>query len=283
MPSVAVRSAGFSHRAGGMLAAVAVGLGFAFVIAPRFVATSWAGGGFADEGSLRDGFRAAFIEYWDSGSAGFTPSLQRVVDYWVRYHVVKAVIAAVLLVVLIALSALLWQAFLRAGGAAAGERVAFAASGAVASILVVCSMLLVLANIQGAIAPFASLFPMLMGGPGDARLDDTLGQVRLGLTDYHGGRGAPALDVMVRDFQVYHEVLVVLAPIVAVAALALALYACGRFMKSARDDRRTRRVFGSFGIAATLISVAAIVVTVANTTTVIDPAPSLAALFAGGW
>lgn len=283
MPSVAVRSAGFSHRVGGMLAAVAVALGFAFVIAPRFVATSWAGGGFADEGSLRDGFRAAFIEYWGSGGADFTPSLQRVVDYWVRYHVVKAVIAAVLLVVLIALSVLLWRAFLRSGAATVGERVAFAVSGVVASILAVGSMLLVMANIQGAIAPFASLFPMLMGGPDDARLDDTLGQVRLGMADYRGGRGAPALEVMVRDFQVYHEVMVVLAPMAAVAFIALAVYACGRFMKTARDDRGTRRVFGSFGLVAMLISVAAIVVTVANTTTVVDPAPSLAALFAGGW
>ncbi|WP_157556627.1 hypothetical protein [Nocardia acidivorans] len=140
-----------------------------------------------------------------------------------------------------------------------------------------------MANIQGATAPFASLLPMLMGDSDDARLDETLDQVRQGMADNHSGGGVPALDVMVRDFQVYHEVMMVLAPVMAVAFLALAVYAWRRFARTAREDRRTRRVFAAFGIAALLVTVAALVVAVANTTTVVDPAPSLAALFDGGW
>ena len=38
--------------------------------------------------------RAAFVEYWSSGVQAFSPSLESAVDYWLRYHVAKAVIAA---------------------------------------------------------------------------------------------------------------------------------------------------------------------------------------------
>src|SRR6185295_15066159 len=103
--------------------------------------------------------------------------LERVVDYWFRYHVAKAVIATILLIVLVALGVLLWKAFLRAGGLGAGRRVALASAGVLVTMLAVFSLAMVMANIQGAVAPFASLLPMLTDGPTDGELAGTLDQV----------------------------------------------------------------------------------------------------------
>jgi len=47
----------------------------------------------------------------------------------------------------------------------------------------------VMANIQGAMAPFASLFPMLMDGTPDAGLAATLAQARQQLAGSHRAGG----------------------------------------------------------------------------------------------
>ena len=76
---------------------------------------------------------------------------------------VKAVTAALLLIVLIALGVLLWKAFLRADGVGVGKRTAHASAGALVTMLALFSLAIAMANIQGAAAPFASLLPMLAG------------------------------------------------------------------------------------------------------------------------
>src|SRR2546428_13970438 len=108
------RSAEIPGRTVAVLVALAVALVTAFVFAPGPLAASMSGGGFADQRQLTDSLSASFVGYWSSGDRSFSPGLGRVVDYWLHYHVVKALIAAALLAVLISLGVLLWKAFLRA-------------------------------------------------------------------------------------------------------------------------------------------------------------------------
>ncbi|WP_067783105.1 hypothetical protein [Nocardia amikacinitolerans] len=265
-----------SGRALGVLGALAVLLAAGFVVAPRMLA-----GSFEDERAVRDAFRVAFVEYWRSGDREFSPALESVVDYWFRYHVVKGVLAALLLIVLVWLGVLLWRVFLRARGSGAGNT-AFASAAVIVTALAVFSLLAVMANVQGALAPYASLLPMLTGGDTDGELAETLDQVRQRLAESSSAGGeTPPLAMMISDFAHYHVAMVVIAAVVAIVLLGLNVVAWKRFART--TDARARRVHGSFGVLATLSSLAAILVVVANTTTAADPGPALAALFDGGW
>jgi hypothetical protein len=270
--------------AAGILVAVAVALAAAFVVAPPVLAGLRSGGELDGERRLAGAFRAEFVPYWHAGGPAFPPGLQRLVDYWVRYHVVKAVLAAALLVVLVALGVLIWTAVLRAGGLRAATRVALGSAGVLVTTLALCSLALVMANVQGAVAPFASLLPMLTGDPTDAGLTHTLAQVRQELADSRnpGAHVRPAVEVMVGDFSRYHLAMAVIAAIVAVGLAALAVLAWRR-AGTRPADRRTQRALRSFGVLSTLFSLAATVVVVANTTTAADPTPALLAFFQGGW
>jgi hypothetical protein len=242
-------------------------------------------GGYADERHLTEALREAFVEYWRSGDRDFPPALDRVVDYWFRYHVAKAVIAAILLTVLIALGVLLWRAFLRADGLGAGRRAALASAGVLVTMLALFSLATVMANVQGAVAPFASLLSMLPDGATDGELADTLAQVRQQLADSQTAHGhdRPALEMMISDLSRYHVALAAVAAIVAVVLIGVSAVLWKRFARTGSSDRRTRRVLGSFGALSVLSSLAMIVFVVANTTTATDPAPVLLAFFDGGW
>ena len=265
-----------------LLAALAAALGAAFVFAPRLVAASTPGGGFADQPSLVAYLRDAFVGYWGTGSRGFAPPMQRVVDYWFRYHVAKAVIAALLLGVLVTLAVLLGRAYLRAdlGGR---SRAALASAAAVAATFALCTIALVAANIQGAVAPFSSLISMLPVAEPDGRFTATLDQVRYELAHYSstGGGTSPALRGMVDDFALYHAALAVIGVVVAVVLLGLSVWAGRRFARAA-GDRRARRAFAVLAGASIVSVLAVAVVTAANLTTVAAPAPALLAFFQGG-
>ena len=258
------------------LVALAAALVVAFVAAPGPLAASRPGGGPSDARQLAGTFRESFVAYWGSGAGDLSPGLRGVVDYWFRYHVAKALIAAILLVVLGALGVLTWRAVLRPGARSAWWRAGLASAGALVTGLGLLSLVTVMANIQGAVAPFASLLPMLTDGPADPRLAATLAQVRQQLA---GSHGAPAVDVMVGDVAHYHVAMAVIAGIVA-AVLAVAGVASWR--RFARTARAERRLGASAGLLAVLLSLVMTVVAVANATTAAHSAPALLALFEGG-
>ena len=276
-------SAGVPGRVLALLAAVAAALGAAFVYAPRLMAASTLGGGFSDQRSLIANLRDAFVGYWGSSSRNFAPQMQRIVDYWFRYHVAKAVIAALLLGVLTVLAVLLWRTYLRADLGALG-RSAVASAWGFAAMLTLLSVALLAANIQGAVAPFASLLSMLPAAEPDKQFTATLDQVRSGLAHYSGAddRTSPALQGMVDDFALYHAALVALAAIVAIALIGMSVLAWRRFAR-VNSDRRARRAFAGLGVASIAVSLAVIVVAAANLSTAADPAPALSAFFQGSW
>lgn len=266
-------------------AVLAAALVAAFVVAPPTLAGSGSGGGFVDERHLVDALREAFVGYWRSGGRGLPPDLERVVDYWSDFHAVKAVVAAVLLVVLVAFGVRLGKEFLGAGGLGVGRRMALASSGALAAVLALFSLAAVMANVQGVAAPFASLFPMLVDGATDGESADALEQVRQRLAESPGagGQAPPALAVMISDFARFHAAMAVVAATVAVVLVGTSVLLWKRFARTTSSDRRARRVLGWSGVFSGLLSVVVIVVALANTSTAADPVPALWAFFAGGW
>ncbi|MFI0405489.1 hypothetical protein [Actinomadura sp. 3N508] len=262
-----------------------VALAAAFVVAPRFLAGFGPGSGFAGEPDLVEALQASFTGYWSSGDRDLSPGLESVVDYWFRYHLAKAAIAALLLIVLVALGVRVWKAFVKANGLGTCRSIVLASTGVLITMLALFSLVAVMANLQGMIAPYASTLPMLTIEAPDTQLAGTLDQIRLQLADPQGTNNhtAPALQLMIDDFARYHVAMAVIAAIVATALIALSAALWRRFARTDRPNRRTRRVLGSFGILSALLSLAAIIVAMANTTTAADPAPALLAFFQNGW
>ncbi|KAF0845490.1 hypothetical protein [Nocardia caishijiensis] len=255
-----------------LLLGAAVALAVAFVVAPPLIAGWLPGAGFADEAALRTGFRSAFVTYWQAGQAEFTPALRATVDYWSAYHVVKAVVAALWSIVLVALGVLLWRSSLRAVGA---KRTMFAVAGVIATLVLAIAAVAVLANIQGAVTPFASLLPMAIDGAPDGELAAVLTEVGQALAGHPDGPAA--LAVMVEDFARYHVAMAVLAAVASAALLGLGVVLWRHREGSAG------RVVRAYALAAVVVGVLFVVVAVANVTTARDPVPGLAALLTGGW
>jgi len=265
------------------LVALVAGLAVAFVVAPPRLAASAQTADLADQGHLAAAFRTALVGYWRSGDRNYLPALQRVVDYWFRFHLFKGGIAALLLIVLVALAVLLWRTYLRADGIGKGGRAALVTAGAAVPPLALGALAVVMANLQGALTPFASLLPLLIGGPPDAGLAGPLAQARQQLAGSHrtGGYTPPALDAMVSDFGRYHMVMAVISAVVVVALLGLSVVFWRGFARVGSADPRTRRVLGCFGAFSALSALIVLVVFVANAGTAMDPAPALLGLFNG--
>ncbi|MFI6587850.1 hypothetical protein [Embleya sp. NPDC050493] len=266
------------------LVVLAVALFVALFVGPGALAATGSGAAL-DEGNLAESFRKAFVEYWNAGNRDFSPGMERVVDYWFRYHVAKAVIAAILLIVLVTLGVLVRKAFLRAGGLGAGQRVGLASAGILVTLLALFAAVTTVANIQGAVAPFASLLSMLPTGARDGELAATLDQVRqrLAAPSGAGEQTPPPLDMMIDDFARYHLAMAVLGAVLAVVLIGMSAVSWRRYARTASSDRRTRRLSGAFGVLTVLSSLVLIVVAVVNTGNATDPRPGLAAFFEGGW
>lgn len=276
------RSAGIPGRTLVTLVVLAVALCFAFVLGPIMLAAATSADHFADQRDIATHLRDAFVRYWQSGRGDFAPDLAGIVQYWSHYHVAKAAIAALLVVVFVILAVVLWRAFLGASGVGAGGMAALAVSGVLTMLLALASSVIVLANFQGATAPFASLLSMLPTAPPDARLTDTIQQIGGRLADYPGAGASPALAVMVSDYARYHAVLAVTATVMTVVLVGLCV-ASWRWFASSGSATRARRVAALFGVLSVVTSLAMTVAAVANMTTVAAPVPGLLAFVTGGW
>jgi hypothetical protein len=278
----ASRAADIPGRALATLTVLAVALSAAFVLAPIRLAASTSRVGFVNQRALMDNASDTFVGYWSAGQREFQPSLARLVEYWSHYHVAKAAIAGLLLIVFATLGVLLWRALLRSGGLGVTRRIALTSSGALAMVLAVISLAIVVANIQGAAVPFSSLLSMIPINAPDAQLADTLDQVRQRLADDPSGQTSPVVAAMISDFSRYHAVIVVATAIVTVFLVGMCVAAWRWCAATDSSDRRTRRVSGSLGVLSAVLSLAVIVVAVANLGTATNPAPALLAFFNGG-
>jgi heme/copper-type cytochrome/quinol oxidase subunit 2 len=270
------RPVGVPVRTLAALVAAGAGLVVAFVMAPPRLA----GGDLADPDHLGAAFRTSLVEYWRSGDRTSPPALQHVVDYWFRFHLFKGGIAALLLVVFVALAIVLWRARLRNEGLGTGTRAALLSAGTAVPLLALFALAVVMANIQGAMAPFGSLFPLLMDGSPDDGVASTLAQARHQLAGSHrtSGYTPPALDAMVSEFAWYHVAIAIVAVVVLVALLSLTVVFWRGFAKTRSAARRPLAWFGACSALLSLIVLGLIVI---NVSTAMDPAPALLGLFNG--
>ncbi|WP_329377686.1 hypothetical protein OG625_07910 [Streptomyces sp. NBC_01351] len=278
------RSAVFPTRAVAVLTALAGALGAALVFAPGILATRGRNSDLADRRNLVDDLRDAFIGYWHSGKEQYSPDLERVVDYWFRYNVVKGVIATVLLIVLVALGSLLWKTFLRDGGPERVRRVALVSAGVSVVGFALFALWTAVASLQGAAAPFASILPLL-GGASHGALADTVDQIKQHLTDSTGRseQARPALEGIVSDYVRFHVVREIAAVPIALVFMGASVVLWKKYARKGSTDRRTRRVLVSFAVSSTVLSLFFILIFAVNRATAADPDPGLLNFFNGSW
>ncbi|EWT02060.1 hypothetical protein N865_07140 [Intrasporangium oryzae NRRL B-24470] len=259
------------------LIAGAVLLVLAVAFVPFRLASFGPGGGYPDVSTLGQSLSTGFVRFWSAGEGVVGPDLARPVDYWARFHVIKAVLAALLLVVLVALAPRLWAAYVHAERL--GRRLVVGTVGAVQAALAVLALLILVANIQGAIAPLSSALGLIPFGSSNTDLAATTAQVQRGLAD---GGHSPALDALVRDFAAYHVAMSWLGGVVTVGLIAAAVLLWRRRARVPRDERRQRRTLVLMALAVLALAAFFGVVTAANISTAANPAPALLAFFQGG-
>lgn len=250
---------------------------FAVFLAPFRLASIWPNGGYRDVGQLRESVGDGFVAYWSTGSAALNPELASAVDFWARFHVVKALFAAALLVVLVPMGIAIWQRYIRTPSL--GRRLALGMLGLANAALAFLALLILTANIQGAIAPWTSIMGMLPSAASDPAVAAAQREVSASLAN---GAQSPAVDALINDFVIYHAVMVGVG-LVTCAGLVVAMVLVWRARRrTPRVQRRQRRVLGVglFGLLTVLGFFA--LVTAANLSTVLKPVPALIGAFNGG-
>lgn len=273
-------SAVFRTRAVAVLTGVLVA---ALVLVPNMLAARGRDSDLADRHKLVDELRAAFVGYWRSGERQYPPDLNRIVDYWFRYNVTKGVIAAALLIVAVALSLLLWKAFLRDSAPRKARSIALASTGALAVGLALFAVVTVTLSIQRAAAPLGALLPLLDVGTARGELADTINQVRQQLANSTGEHAQPALEVMISDYVRYHVVRAIAVVPLTLVGLGASAVLWRKRPRKGSVDRRARLVLSSFAVLSGVLSLFFIMLFVANQGTAADPEPGLLGLFNGSW
>lgn len=256
-------------RSSPSLGILAVGLAVAFVVLPRPLASALAGGGHGGEQRLTAEVSSAFVGYWHAGRGALTPELAQLVEYWRWYHVVKAVTAIAVLVVLLVLAARLWRTYARSG------TVLLAAGMPAVGVLSLAAFVLAVANIQGTLAPLSSLLSLLPVASARGDLAVVIDQVRQQAAHYPDGSSA-ALQTMVSDLAAYHVVVAVLSWSSAVALLVVLArrWWTGRVGSS----RRLRVMLTGAGL---LTAASFAVLGLANTTTALDSPMAVLNFYSG--
>ncbi len=142
----------------------------------------------------------------------------------------------------------------------------------------------VVASLQGATAPFASILPLL-GDASNGALADTVDQIKQQLTDSAGGseQTRPALEGIVSDYVRFHVVREIAAAPIAFVFMGASVMLWNKFARVGSTDRRTRRVLGSFAVSSTVFSLFFILIFAVNRATAADPNPGLLNFFNGSW
>ncbi len=258
------------------LAAAAALLATLVALVPFPLASALSGGHYGDLDALRAGVTKGFVQLWTTGD-GRLGELSTTADFWARFHVVKATLSTVLLVVLCILLARVWRASTSA--ASRGRRWGLAVLGLSVSALAVVSLLVVVANLQGAVAPLSSVLGVVSFADPGGPLEPVVQQARQVVGS---GASTPAAEVLRADFVRYHAVMAVLGTAVTVALIAGAVVLWRRRRQTARSQQSWRRVLAAGGAGLLLLAGAFALVTVANISTALSPSVALLGLLAGG-
>ncbi len=248
----------------------------AVFLAPFRVASVWPGGGYPSRTALVDSLSSGFIHYSTGGSALMGPDLACPVDFWARFHVLKAALAGVLVLVLVSLGSRSWRVYTRAGRPR--RRLVVGALMGVEVPTALVAIVVLVANIQGAVAPLSSALGLLPIDRPDPVLAETIAQVRHGL---RSGTRSPTLELLVHDFTRYHLAMSCLGAAATVSLVVAVVLLGRRRSRMSVAPHRGRGVLALAVVAAVVSSGFFAVVTAANVSTVARPVPALLAFFEG--
>lgn len=254
-----------------VLPALAVTLLIAFLVLPGAAADRLSGSAGVTVADLPAAVDAGLADWLATGAAQPGSGLLAAVRLWAVFHGVKALITAALLVTLIVLAGRVGDAFARAGSR---RRAGLAAAGAGLSSLALLALLVLMANVQGTVAPLSSALSLLPVATPSIAVQQVREQLATGVA-------APPLDTLVGDFRLYHVALAIVASVAIVGVLAGA-GASWRRARASSTDRRLRPVLAAAGVALPVVALLLAVVLLANVRTAADPAPALVAFFDGG-
>lgn len=256
-----------------VLGFLAAGLLAAVALLPAAVAERTAGPGGVTVASLPHQVSDGFDRWFASGLAQPDPGLAAATRFWAVFHGVKAGCAALLLVALVLLLRRVWTAWVATGSRA--RRVAFALAGSGGAVLAAVALLVVLANVQGAVAPLSSVLSFLPAAPPTS----TMTAVR---AELDGGVSTPFLAALVGDFRVYHAAFVVAGSVAVIGLLVAVVVLWRRRALTPRALRSSRIVLAAGGASLGATALLLAVVVLANATTVAATEPALAAFLGGG-
>ena len=243
----------------------------AFVVVPPLAVPVARGG--VDLSSRAQGVITAWVA---EGSAERPAALRDFVEGWRDYHVVKAALAATA-------GLALWRVAGEArrrwavGGRAYGQAVTLV----VASGLAFFAALVVLANLQGALAPLASAVSLLPSADGDASYAATLARLSAQVS---AGRPTGAAGAVLTDFAFFHLVLAALAWLLAIGLGTGSVRLLRRRLQARHDvstPLREKLLLTTLSALTAATALLALVVATANISTAGDPAPELTAFLDG--
>lgn len=263
-----------------VLVVTAVALVVAFRVAPATLAGGGYGG-FNDPGPLTHALGVNLIAYWNGGNSALTPEMVDLVDYWRRWHAAKIVISSLLTVVLALLATASWNRFLIAE--TRRSAVGHAVTATVVSVLALCGVAVLVANVQSTTAPLSALLGLLPVDPSGGELGQALDQIREGLGDPASPYAdRPALAVMVSSYTRYLWAFVLVASVVAVGIAAAGVYAWKVFFRNGTADVRRRYTALGLGSTAIIVAVATLVLVAASARSALEPAGALLDFINGG-
>lgn len=244
----------------------------AFLLVPGMVASAWSRAEGITTGVLAQNLGVAFSQWWSSAAAPLTPDMEAVVTFWEVFHVTKTAVALALLVALLMTGHQVWKTYARSSGRAARAFTAFV--GIAGAPLAPLMLLIVMANVQGALAPLSSVMGLLP-------MDGSVPEVAEVREHFAAGTRTPVLDVMITDFRTYHLVLVVIAAIAAVIVMAADIVLWIRRSRIPREEVRLRRVTAIVAAVVPALVPLLLFFMVLNLSTVGEAASALAAFFEG--
>ncbi|MFB8247252.1 tat (twin-arginine translocation) pathway signal sequence [Streptomyces sp. NPDC055952] len=272
--NAAVRTAASPQRQISTLTALAGVVLLSFFFVPDALARTS-----VSTANVSDSFRRGFVVHWQSGSHDLPPQLETTVVFWYRFHLVKAGISALLLAVTVALGVALWRHFRqRPGGRSARRR--HWLSCVMVGMLGLFALVALMANVQGATAPFASLLPMLTTGGADGELAATLTQVRHQANAQPSSGGSPVFAYMVREFAVYHAVLAAMSGVI---TCVLAGTSVMLWKRSRVSGGQLKRSSATGAAVSALLAAGALVIALSNAANAANSPQALAHFFAGSW
>lgn len=233
------------------------------------LAAEWSSSGRITITGIVETVSEGFTRWVASGAATPNAPLADAVTFWGVFHVTKAVLAIALLGTLVVVGYRMWTRATLAETRT--TRAAWITVGVLGAWLPVLALLIVLANIQGAVAPLSSVMSFLpiSATPG-------VEQVRAELAT---GAYGPVTGALVADFRNYHAALAVCLAVTIAGMGTAIVWMLVRRAQTPREARLPRRILGSGATALALLTTALGLILLANLSTVAETAPALAGFF----